>query len=580
MVRLAEGCGDVRPERTGPRQSVALVLEIVAHHDGLGPEPTSDRPQGLRLEPSFRKAPLECVEQVGRGCTALGYQFTSEVRAIDQPWQDRIDGASPAVCREIRCGQFVDASVAARCGQPVGQLALVSRQALVAQERRGERSSGEPREQLQPDQGHRPDRREQVPPRGRPAAYLCPQPLAARCQPERQRQDHERGRPWGRAQREPSGALGGEPFEEPAIRRRVVQRGSAGTDRQPDEQEGRSAGPADERTQEPQQTERCDHEPEADHRRVVDVRQRRSHPGVEAVTSVEEPVAESPHELGRGAGAADGLIGLGVLEDRQAERALDSQRDDPPDRHRRAQHCDAGGTGRGCHGTHSTAGGIRDEPDDRPDAGQHEGGRIDTADECDDHGELRRRPPRSRPCSFRCEQDHPGQRCPRSEDHRQSGEIAEQVRAEPVRKGRNQRCERSPTQPAHQPIHPECGSEHEGAPEQTLGEPVGDPDRVHQPVEGPDREQVPDVLVGDGAGTDRGIPHRRRLSEQRAGIEREVALGVRAHPAGRRQQHRDVGSNGEQESHRAVLVLRDPAETGANEAMHRRERTADIVRSR
>ena len=252
---------------------------------------------------------------------------------------------------------------------------------------------GEPGKHLESDQPDSRNRRHEIPTSGRTTAQARAQPLGARCEAERQRQDHERCRTWRRPQGQAGGALRGEPLEDSAVRRGVVERRRSCADREADEQQRGSAGASDERAQEPEYADRRDDEAEADHHRVVDVGQRWAHPRVEPVTAVEEPVAEPPDQFGRCARTGDGLVGLGVAQDRHTEVALDAQGDNPPQRHRGAQDADSQGPTGSRSETNASAGDVRDEPDDRADPGEHQGRCVDAADERDDQRELGGRPP-------------------------------------------------------------------------------------------------------------------------------------------------------------------------------------------
>ena len=67
------------------------------------------------------------------------------------------------------------------------------------------------------------------------------------------------------------------------------------------------------------------------------------------------------------------------------------------------------------------------------------------------------------------------------------------------------------------------------------------------PEEGAQGEEVADLLVGDGAEPDRRVPHRRRLAQEPAGVEIEVALVVRVGDPGLRPQLRHEGEEGERQ---------------------------------
>ena len=83
------------------------------------------------------------------------------------------------------------------------------------------------------------------------------------------------------------------------------------------------------------------------------------------------------------------------------------------------------------------------------------------------------------------------------------------------------------------------------------------------PVERAHGQQVADVLVGDGAEADVGVPQRYGLADVAAGIEVEVGLGVVGDHAGLGGQHRDEGDDGQ-----AQIVDPCPQRTGRPESGH------------
>ncbi len=102
-------------------------------------------------------------------------------------------------------------------------------------------------------------------------------------------------------------------------------------------------------------------------------------------------------------------------------------------------------------------------------------------------------------------------------------------------------------QRAEQEEHAESCREQDGAQPETLGHPRRDAQAVlEDPVERPGGEQVPDVLVGDGAVGGVRLPEVRRAGQQSSGVEVEVLLGVGDDASGRRPHHRHVGDGGEQ----------------------------------
>ena len=75
---------------------------------------------------------------------------------------------------------------------------------------------------------------------------------------------------------------------------------------------------------------------------------------------------------------------------------------------------------------------------------------------------------------------------------------------------------------------------------ESLRDPVGHPDQVHEPEVRAHREQVADALVGHRPRGDVRVPQVHRPPEERTRVEVEVLLGVGGDVAGRRQQERHV----------------------------------------
>ncbi len=355
-VGFPERCGEVGPQRPGACEQVPLVFQVVAHHDRVHAEPCGDHGERLGFEPSLGDAALERVQQVGGGRTTLQHDIAGQIGALDDARQYGVDGAAPAVVREVGRRDLPHPATARRVAggiEPLGEFGLVGRQLLVAQQRRRQRVRREPREHLhhdEPDHGGRGDQTTTSPRRSRTLGGVrrdpCSHPLRTGRRAERQGEHDQRRRPRRRAQRKARGGVGGEPLEQCAVRRRRAERSGADGHGEPDEQQHRRRDPTGEPGEEAEQRNAGEGEAERHQCRVVEVGDRRFDPGVEPVAAVEEPVAQPAHDLRRGAGAGNGLVGLGVPQDRDAVGALDPQRNDPPHRHRRAQRADLGGRAR------------------------------------------------------------------------------------------------------------------------------------------------------------------------------------------------------------------------------------------
>ncbi len=164
------------------------------------------------------------------------------------------------------------------------------------------------------------------------------------------------------------------------------------------------------------------------------------------------------------------------------------------------------------------------------------------------------------------ERDHPGQRRPRQQDDRDPGRVRQEVRAEHVGQRRDGPSRTPPSQLAEEVADAGAGREEDRAQPEPLGDPVRHPDRLHHPVVGTQREEVAEVLVGDGSQPDVGIPHGPRPREQAARLEVQVGLGVRADPPGRGQQERSVRDGGQDQGRQRAPKPAHPARRWASVA--------------
>jgi len=111
-------------------------------------------------------------------------------------------------------------------------------------------------------------------------------------------------------------------------------------------------------------------------------------------------------------------------------------------------------------------------------------------------------------------------------------DVLEEVRTERVGEPRDN-CARPVDTEGPGKVADACrGSEQQAAHPQPLGHPHRHANLSEHPVEGALWEQVPDVLVGHGAGCHRRIPHRDRRAEEPARVEIQILLGVVARTPG------------------------------------------------
>ena len=145
------------------------------------------------------------------------------------------------------------------------------------------------------------------------------------------------------------------------------------------------------------------------------------------------------------------------------------------------------------------------------------------------------------------ERDQPRQRGERQQDRREPGHQREHVGRQrvdepaaatpgPAPAERPQQVERRPAPAAKRivPNHRRWATQ------------SGRPRRVEDPVPGPHRPQVADVLVGDGAEADRRVPHRPRPARAAGrGRGRGRSWCRRSTQPGLGQQQREVGDRGQ-----------------------------------
>ena len=278
-------------------------------------------------------------------------------------------------------------------------------------------------------------------------------------------------------------------------------------------------------------------------------------PGSQLVVAVEEPVAQAAKHLGGGGRFGHRLERLGVPQYRQPMGPLDEQAGDPPDGCGQGQDSDADGGAQGLahRGVALNEHGVQ-QPCQGTKAHQNEGGGIDAPH--DEHGEgeqCRIAPGRSAParlahCPGR-KGDQPWQCRPWQQDDRDAGGVGQVVRAQGIGQRRNQYRAApvggvGPANGAQQVAHTHGSTEQDRPQPQPLGYPVGHTQGVIDPVERAHREQVPDVLVGDGAQPDAVMPDEGGVRQQPRWVEVQVGLGIGADLARRRCQQGNVDEQG------------------------------------
>ena len=85
--------------------------------------------------------------------------------------------------------------------------------------------------------------------------------------------------------------------------------------------------------------------------------------------------------------------------------------------------------------------------------------------------------------------------------------VVEKVRAQHVCQRGDEESGALPADGAQEPAHSESRQEEDAAQPEPLHHPVGQAEALAQHVEGADRPEVSDVLVGDGAHSQFRLPH-------------------------------------------------------------------------
>ena len=258
------------------------------------------------------------------------------------------------------------------------------------------------------------------------------------------------------------------------------------------------------------------------------------------VAHVEEPVAKASPHLRRRRGEADRLQRLRVRQHVGAATALDRQHRDPPQRHAERQAADLGAVvvarrhviwrSVAAITSHSSGAGTIIISAVAFTAPTENTTRAASA-------ACRQRVEVAAPDG---QADDPAEPGPREEHRRRPRDVRQDVRGELVDDGRGEGGAEAETESAGRPQHATARGEHQRADPQPVGHPVGQPDRVAQPVPGSLRPEVGDDLVGDPAGELPAVERPRGVGDQPSGVEIEVQLGVGGHPAGRRGERRNV----------------------------------------
>ena len=263
------------------------------------------------------------------------------------------------------------------------------------------------------------------------------------------------------------------------------------------------------------------------------------------VGAVEVPVPEAPDDVGRVRRRRRGGDGLRVLEDIDPVGRLDLEAGHPPEAGPQRQHADA---------QHGAAGvtpcrlpedhhGIED-PEDGRDADVDDGAGVDAAHQRHDDGEERGLAPAAAAQGHDGQAEHEGEAGPREQDHRDAARVLEEVRGEHVGERGGGRSGPAEAEDARQVQHAEARREEDGAEPEALRHPHGHAEQVEHGEERPHRQQVADVLVGDGAQGNGGVPHERDLAQEAQRVEVEVGLRVRRDDPGPHGQERHVGQDG------------------------------------
>ena len=268
------------------------------------------------------------------------------------------------------------------------------------------------------------------------------------------------------------------------------------------------------------------------------------------VVAVEEPVAQTPEDLERRRRGVGGPQGLRQRQDRQTVPAADGEGQHPPQlggerQHRGPHH----GAGRRTP-PHPIVGARRHRsPQHRTEDHEEDRAAVHRTGHGDEEGEHRRPPPAPGRHGGGHGEHQPREHGIRQQQRRLSGQVAEQIRAEHVAQGPGQLGR--PTRrhigshPPEQGQHPQpCDHQDRPVPE-PLYHPVGQPQGLAQPEERTHREQVADVLVGDGPQPEVRIPEFGGTGDELPGIEVQVLLDVGVDGTGAGQEQRYVGDDDE-----------------------------------
>ena len=143
------------------------------------------------------------------------------------------------------------------------------------------------------------------------------------------------------------------------------------------------------------------------------------------------------------------------------------------------------------------------------------------------------------------EADEPAEPGPRQQHRRRARDVREEVRRQLVDERGGEGGGQAEAEAPAEPQHAGAGGEEQRADPQPVRHPVGQSDRVAEPVPRPLRPEVGDDLVRHPPGELAAVERPRCVGDEAARVEVQVELGVGRHPARRRPQGRHVGEQGE-----------------------------------
>ncbi len=273
---------------------------------------------------------------------------------------------------------------------------------------------------------------------------------------------------------------------------------------------------------------------------------RRVGPRTDPVTAIEVPVTEVAPDFGRRRRGGHRLNGLGELQDRQAVARLHTKPDEPPHLRGQRERPDATERGQRTPPLDVAADPNRvGDPQQRAEGDEDERTGVGRADQGHDQCQGRRESPAAFAKAAHGQADEPRETRNRQEQHRRSPEVHESIRTQRVEEASHGRRATPYSPQAQQPHHAERGEEQDRGEPEALGDPRGYVDRPEKREPRAHREEVADVLMGDGAEPGRLVPHLAHPSEHPERIQVEELLGVGGDlaRAGEEQGHVADGSH-------------------------------------